>query len=774
MSSAAVVRLRRSARFVPVVGAVGSRGWGVIGELVETCGPVHRPVVGPSLERRAAGAIPVLPHRGRLEVDGESIHAGPAAVARGRALRYRVVQPSQRLRRLCQMGSIADAARGQEIGEVLQFGEQVRALGQVGIGRFDAGLGIGLHDGLGCLGRAQREQARQVLRRIGDLSLLPARHADDSAGVAIGLVVEDEEQMVLLEAAVHRCGRETPPGDVVEHLLPAREQAGGHQTRGCAPVDIRLTPASAVVGFVGRHVGLLEEASVHVVDRGDGLGDASGQARAGRQRRERDTATRDQRRDHGPSPVAQRGDAGGPRDGEGDAIGEQRGQRARFLELSRGNGVDRDSHDPPPSVEAFDEADAEAFAYMIDELLDARRLQTGHSGIGQGSESPGGAGHLHTVSTQRRKHAEHPRRSVVRGCRGRRLDPQGPGPDEDGSARSAYGERMELPWVSRFDRCAEERVEPGVAALLRSAHTRVLEWSSEGCWVVTGPSGSHLWLRPPEPEDHSRLALFLGRDASRNAWVAIVTEESAGPAGRSETSGVRPDPRHDLLTRRRMGLRDIGASLPEDEVEAFMTTQALASWHATHSHCPRCGAPTQPVSSGWTRRCPIDGSEHYPRTDPAVIMAVIDPSDRLLLARSPAWPANRRSVLAGFVEPGERLEAAVAREVREEVGLAVRDVRYAGTQPWPFPASLMVGFTARADRHDLSLTDGEIAAAEWYSRAELRSAVADGSLGPPGPLSIARRLIEGWLGEPLRPPVELPFHRQGAHQPPDEAPGSGR
>lgn len=260
-------------------------------------------------------------------------------------------------------------------------------------------------------------------------------------------------------------------------------------------------------------------------------------------------------------------------------------------------------------------------------------------------------------------------------------------------------------------------------------------------------------------EDSTQLA----REDSASADPPHPTGAPASP-GASASSGLPAAdiaPAASVATPQWMGLRDVGALLPAPEVEAFMTAQALALWHASHTHCPRCGTATEPAVAGWTRRCPADGSEHYPRTDAAVIMAVTDARDRLLMARAPAWPPGRRSVLAGFVEPGERLEAAVAREVLEEVGLTVRDITYVGSQPWPLPASLMLGFTAVSDGEELSLTDGEIAEAEWYSRDELRAAVADGSLGLPGPLSIARRLVEGWFGEPLSPPVEVSFHRPG-------------
>jgi NAD+ diphosphatase len=156
-----------------------------------------------------------------------------------------------------------------------------------------------------------------------------------------------------------------------------------------------------------------------------------------------------------------------------------------------------------------------------------------------------------------------------------------------------------------------------------------------------------------------------------------------------------------------------------------------------------------PVQAGWLRRCTRDDSEHYPRTDVAVIMSVVDDEDRLLLARGSGWAPGRFSVLAGFLEPGESLAAAVAREVREEVGLEVRDVEYLGDQPWPFPNSLMVGFTARTTAGELVPQDGEIAEARWFSRDELRAAVDDGTLAVSSRLSISRRLLEHWLGHAL-------------------------
>jgi NAD+ diphosphatase len=204
-------------------------------------------------------------------------------------------------------------------------------------------------------------------------------------------------------------------------------------------------------------------------------------------------------------------------------------------------------------------------------------------------------------------------------------------------------------------------------------------------------------------------------------------------------------------------LREVGAGA--DDLQAGLLTSAVAleQWHGRHQHCPRCGAETFETAAGWTRTCPRDGSEHFPRTDPAVIMLVHDGADLCLLGRGPDWGERRFSTLAGFVEPGESLEAAVAREVFEEVGVSITDVRYVASQPWPFPSSLMLGFTARLDGDPaLRLDPKEIAEAHWFTRDEVRQAAEwsdssepardDARLAGVSPqLSISRYLIDGWL-----------------------------
>jgi NAD+ diphosphatase len=198
----------------------------------------------------------------------------------------------------------------------------------------------------------------------------------------------------------------------------------------------------------------------------------------------------------------------------------------------------------------------------------------------------------------------------------------------------------------------------------------------------------------------------------------------------------------DLAGDRWSDLRDIGALLDDRDAGLLTTAVALAHWHDRHPRCPLCGAPTVLARGGWVRVCPEDGSEHFPRTDPAVIMLIHDGADRCVLGRQATWPPGRFSILAGFVEPGESAEAAVAREVDEEVGLAIDDIVYVGSQPWPFPSSLMLGYTARAVG-DLTVVrrDEELAEGAWFSREEIRA----GAVRLPPPVSIAHRIVTDWL-----------------------------
>ncbi len=194
-------------------------------------------------------------------------------------------------------------------------------------------------------------------------------------------------------------------------------------------------------------------------------------------------------------------------------------------------------------------------------------------------------------------------------------------------------------------------------------------------------------------------------------------------------------------------LRQIGPLLPAGEGAVLAQARAMAHWHGRHRFCGLCGAATAPGEGGYLRRCTDAGcgAAHFPRTDPAVIMLVHDGGERCVLGRNHRFPPGMHSTLAGFVEPGESLEDAVAREVLEEVGLRVRDVTYNSSQPWPFPSSLMLGFFARADFGDLTIDPDELEGARWYSRAELRASPEDERFKLPRADSIARRLIGDWL-----------------------------
>ena len=241
---------------------------------------------------------------------------------------------------------------------------------------------------------------------------------------------------------------------------------------------------------------------------------------------------------------------------------------------------------------------------------------------------------------------------------------------------------------------------------------------------------------------------------------APAGEAAPGEAADAEAAAAAPEQQTVTeqvawLARAKPGLRpadlrEAAALLNDRDAGLFTHAVALANWHATHTHCPRCGTPTVTVAAGHAQRCPADGSEHFPRVDPAVIMLVTDPDDRCLLARNRRWPERRVSILAGFVEPGESAEQAVAREVGEETGITVARVRYVGSQPWPMPQSLMLGFRASAAGDlEIQVDDEEIAEAHWFSRDELRSALASREILLPPPVSIAHRLIESWYGEEL-------------------------
>ena len=274
----------------------------------------------------------------------------------------------------------------------------------------------------------------------------------------------------------------------------------------------------------------------------------------------------------------------------------------------------------------------------------------------------------------------------------------------------------------------------------------------------------HLWEQPEtrvlhlaekrSPVENNRLVLTPVAEVERPrtpVYLGSTVETTPGlPSGTHIVLVEHGEVQVELTPAESwMGLRDAAAGLPVQETGLFVEALAISNWHATHTHCPRCGHRTEPIDGGWVRRCPADESLHYPRTDPAIIVTVTDEEDRLLLGSSAAWPENRYSTLAGFVEPGESLEAAVAREVEEESGIVVHSPTYLGSQPWPFPASLMLGFTAKA-AHAVPVPDGiEIRDVRWFSREELFIGLKEERLSVAAGASISRALIEHWYGGPL-------------------------
>ncbi|MFI9594043.1 NAD(+) diphosphatase [Nonomuraea sp. NPDC052265] len=284
-------------------------------------------------------------------------------------------------------------------------------------------------------------------------------------------------------------------------------------------------------------------------------------------------------------------------------------------------------------------------------------------------------------------------------------------------------------------------------------------WADPGTRVLVIDNG-HTLVRRSGDEVHAVLyapadappgeRYLLGVEGGA-VYFAVAAPLPGTPAGDLNGRVTMPMSLTDTPEGRPVpaGLRQVGGLLGDRDAGLLVHAVALEAWHATHQFCPRCGARTTVQAGGHVRVCPQDSSQHFPRVDPAVIMLIRDEDDRCLLARGPQWPEGRLSILAGFVEPGESLEYAVVREVAEEVGVNVVNPRYLGSQPWPFPRSLMLGFFADATTTTLTPDADEIAEARWFSREELVAALRSGEVRLPPPVSIARRLIETWYGGEL-------------------------
>ena len=271
--------------------------------------------------------------------------------------------------------------------------------------------------------------------------------------------------------------------------------------------------------------------------------------------------------------------------------------------------------------------------------------------------------------------------------------------------------------------------------------TRVLPIFQGSALMSSAPGEpAALALMPVGAIPDTELLVYLGRSTSTT---------SPEPAGTPIVAALLADAGH-LAESHWGSLRTVATQLSNRDAGLFTEALGLLNWHASHAFSPRTGEPTTVIKGGWVRRDPVSNTEVFPRTDAAIIVGITDAADRILLGSNALWESNRYSLLAGFVEPGESLEAAVIREVFEESGVHIVDPVYLGSQPWPFPASLMLGFTARVD----TATDGaatpdgnEILDLRWFSRDELRDSL--GEILLPGPVSIARAIIEEWYGGPI-------------------------
>ena len=279
---------------------------------------------------------------------------------------------------------------------------------------------------------------------------------------------------------------------------------------------------------------------------------------------------------------------------------------------------------------------------------------------------------------------------------------------------------------SPIDRADNIRVDPAALGNLMNWRARVL--NLDGLLPEFDDQGRLLWQTIADVAEGTEL-VFLGMLDDKAHFAPVPSEGATGPA----------------MPR----AWQVMQMLQPEDLAIYGGARSLVDWHARHRFCANCGAPTQVAKGGWQRNCNACGAQHFPRTDPVTIM-LVEHEDRLLLGRQPRFPPRMYSALAGFVEPGETIEEAVVREIHEEAGVRVRDVRYIASQPWPFPSQLMIGCTSVADDPQLTIDTTELDDARWFTRAELEEARAAGEHGTdllyfPRPFAIAHHLITWWL-----------------------------